>query len=289
MRYRGRNSVEVGLLDPDVSVYNSSRYSKCSCCITLLKVMCVLLLVVLIVGCYYIYSYISKESMIERDPVTSGIIIRKNMELLNYTSGTIKLNKYTDWQDFESRTSRCIKVMDISRDNNKVLITHIKFIEGVPSFRYRIDVKDLLSAQTIHIRDIETYQDGKGNFTSPMIYMSSNSDYPCMCTLLVSGNSRELFRKSDIVHMFNPTIHDSNTKANYARAKISLPFIRSLTEPFWMDLPPSITVGYEEIVNGIFVRTSVRLSDPIDIVNMINCVALNSAEQSLFWKLNQMK
>lgn len=169
--------------------------------------------------------------------------------------------------------------------------------------------QDLVIAQLMHTRGKTTADIRVGNFTVPPMYMSTESTivvhespvakafavFPCVCTLLLHNdpesrdiNLRKVF-KSDVIHMVNLKLNGEQ-QTSYS-AQITITMVRSMNKLFEMEIPSHLNVTFSSFNFGErkLVKHNIVFYEPVNIVNLLNCVYFNDVKVNKKWRISSKK
>jgi hypothetical protein len=234
---------------------------------------------VLAVVAYMVYIF--KPQFTREIEVVDGMNVVKREISMDY--GTkLKFRNYTGWEDYVLNWNPCVEIESIS-DDQKFMRSHLVKNKDI-YVRYSTQQSLLMESQVLYSRSHESYQSRQGNFTMPAMYMdaSSRGVMPCVCSLLLDGRrqslDREIRKFKDIIHMFNPAIVNTLDDPYTQKAQIDLPLLNYL-KPFWMKIPSELEVHFSVVETGqdnglILVKKNVTFRDPVNIVNLLNCISL---------------
>jgi hypothetical protein len=263
-------------------------------------------IVVVAVACMVYIFYLNYSALlwIEYDRFTGRNVIKRLVPFEMYQSIDTMDRIYPSWDSYSREWHRCLEVIGVSKElGPDSFYSKPLMYGGNVMIKHMFGANSLLEAQSIHIMKTQR-KEIRGNFTLPTMYMeqglelvSNKSVFPCLCSILLDGDENSLDKsiKKDfpnIIHMFN--LHQSEERvihpedrANFATARISVPMIGTLQQPFKMNIPHHLNISFFRTVGDKFQEENIVFYDSINIINTINCLYLSNVQMNPLWKVQK--
>lgn len=243
---------------------------------------------------YGAYRYSNQSNATISRLGDGSIVVSKALKIDTVDiQASIARSKKASWKDYTT-WKKCLMV-DSYRANSEghydtLVLSKVKTMEKVHT-EYTISWSDMM---IINGQMLEKAKDEGPTFIIPSMYMGMENQnsilpeyglFPCICTLSISHNEQDFDPHITFINLLNPSV-SIDEGVPMSSALISISMISEWNTPFWIDFPDRLNLTYQvrDSDSGLLATRKTVLKDPVNIINVINCVHLLQVNKYKYWK-----